>query len=257
VLLYHAVNDHPERRDDPYAVSRACFAAHVEAIRASGRVAIGMTELADGLRAQRPLPDRPVAVTFDDGFADTYDAVDVLLRHDLAATVYVTTGAVGSRDRLSRAGVADLAQLHRVEVGAHGVRHRRLDELDEHELDDEVGASKAQLEDLTQVGIDSFAYPHGAYDRRAREAVIRAGYRSAAAVKNAISHAGDDPFAIARWTVMRGTPPVRIAQVLEGNGIPLAWAHERLRTRAFRTARRQRRRLAARLGRSADREAAG
>jgi hypothetical protein len=49
--------------------------------------------------------------------------------------------------------------------------------------------------------------------------------------------------AIARWTVTEGTPAARIAQVLEGMGVPLAWTHERLRTRAYRTVRRRRRRL--------------
>jgi hypothetical protein len=91
--------------------------------------------------------------------------------------------------------------------------------------------------------IDSFAYPYGAYDARVRGAVIAAGYRSAAAVKNAVSHRDDDPFAIARWTVTSATPAKRLADVLDGRGVPLGWTRERLRTRAYRTARRQRRRL--------------
>jgi hypothetical protein len=73
--------------------------------------------------------------------------------------------------------------------------------------------------------------------------VIAAGFRSAAAVKNAVSHPGDDPMAIARWTVTEGTPAARIAEVLEGTGVPLAWTHERPRTRAYRAVRRRRRRL--------------
>jgi peptidoglycan/xylan/chitin deacetylase (PgdA/CDA1 family) len=247
VLLYHSVNDHAKPRDRPYSVSRACFAAHADAVRASGRMAIRMSELAAGLRSERPLPERCVAVTFDDGFADTYDAVQALLGRDISSTVYVTTGAVDTRDRLSCGGVAELARCPSVEVGAHGVRHRYLDELDDHELTEEVRGSKTQLEDMTQVPVNSFAYPHGAYDSRAREAVVRARYSSAAAVKNAVSHAGDDPFAIARWTVTHGTPACRIAQVLEGEGLPRAWMGERLRTRAFRTARRQRRRMTTRL----------
>jgi hypothetical protein len=43
--------------------------------------------------------------------------------------------------------------------------------------------------------------------------------------------------------VTGGTPAARIAQVLEGAGVPLAWGRERLRTRAYRTVRRRRRRL--------------
>jgi peptidoglycan/xylan/chitin deacetylase (PgdA/CDA1 family) len=249
VLLYHSVSDSPSQRDRTYSVPCACFAEHVDVVRASGRVTIAISELAAGLRGERRLPERPVAVTFDDGFADTYDAVETALRGGVRSTVYVTTGAVGSRDRLSPQAVAELARSPDVEIGAHGVRHRYLDELDDHELDHEVRGSKAQLEDLVQATVSSFAYPHGAYDARVRQAVIQAGYRSAAAVKNAVSHPADDPFAIARWTVTLGTPARRIAQVLEGEDLPRAWAHERLRTRVFRTARRQRRRAATRLGR--------
>jgi peptidoglycan/xylan/chitin deacetylase (PgdA/CDA1 family) len=243
VLLYHSVSDRPAPGDSWGAVSRAEFASHVRAIAASGRVAIGVTALAAALRGERGLPDRPVAVTFDDGFADTYGAVELLRLRDLAATVYVTSGEVGAANRLSRAQVADLARLPDVEVGAHGVRHRRLDELDDADLAEELYVSRARLEDLTQEGVVSFAYPHGSYDRRVREAVIAAGYRSAAAVKNAVSHADDDPLAIARWTVTAGTPATRIAQVLEGEGVPAAWGRERARTRVYRMARRGRRRL--------------
>jgi hypothetical protein len=107
--------------------------------------------------------------------------------------------------------------------------------------------SRTELEEITGSPVLSFSYPHGAYDRRARVAVVAAGYRSAAAVKNAVSHLGDDPFAIARWTVTAGTPAARIADVLEGRGVPRAWRGERLRTRGYRVARRQRRRLLARL----------
>jgi peptidoglycan/xylan/chitin deacetylase (PgdA/CDA1 family) len=132
-----------------------------------------------------------------------------------------------------------------VEVGAHAVRHRRLDELPDIELEDEVSGSKRELEQLTSEPVASFSYPHGAYDRRVRAAVAAAGYRSAAAVKNAISHHEDDPFAIARLTITSATSTDRVAQLLEGTGAPLAWTGQRVRTRMYRLARRSRRRLGA------------
>jgi peptidoglycan/xylan/chitin deacetylase (PgdA/CDA1 family) len=243
VLLYHAVNDRPPASGSWGAVSRAQFAAQVELIASSGREPIKLTTLAAGLRAEHPLPERAVAITFDDGYLDTYDAVALLAGRGLVCTVYVTTAEIGAPDRLSAAQLVELARMPAVELGAHAVHHRRLDELDERELAAEIRVSKARLEALTGARIDSFAYPHGAYDHRVRAAVVGAGYRSAAAVKNAVCHRGDDPFAIARWTVTAATPPERIAEVLEGKGVSLAWTRERLRTRAYRTARRQRRRL--------------
>jgi peptidoglycan/xylan/chitin deacetylase (PgdA/CDA1 family) len=248
VLLYHSVEDHPSHGDRRYAVSLAEFEAHVDAVIASGRVPVQIGELAAALRGERALPERPVAITFDDGFANTYDAVEELLWRNLPSTVYVTTGEVGAPNRLAPAQLVELVRLSSVEVGAHTVSHPRLDELAGEELMAEVAGSKMQLEDLTGVGVGSFSYPHGAYDQRAREAVIAAGYSSAVAVKNAISHPHDDPFAIARWTVTWGTSASRIAQVLEGERVPQAWSRERLRTRAYRTARRRRRGLTQALG---------
>jgi peptidoglycan/xylan/chitin deacetylase (PgdA/CDA1 family) len=246
VLLYHSVADDPA--DSRFAVSRATFEAHVDAIEASGRTTLRVSDLADGLRDERPLPARPAAITFDDGFADCHAAVDTLAGRGLSSTVYVTTSEIGAAGRLTPSRVAELAEMPLVEVGAHAVRHRYLDELDDGQLADEIEVSKIELEDVTRVAVDSFAYPHGAYDQRVRAAVIRAGYGSAAAVKNALSHARDDPFAIARWTVTSGTPASRIAQILEGVNAPVAWSHERVRTRAYRTVRRGRRRLARTLG---------
>jgi peptidoglycan/xylan/chitin deacetylase (PgdA/CDA1 family) len=247
VLLYHSVADEPSG-DREYAVSRATFEAHADAIEASGRATLSISELASGLRGERALPERAAAVTFDDGSADNYDAVHSLLRRGVCSTVYVITGEIGAPGRLDRSRVVKLARLSNVEVGAHCVHHRYLDELGGRELIDEVEDSKTELEDLIQLDVHSFAYPHGAYDRHVRQVVIDAGYRSAAAVKNAVSHAADDPFAIARWTVTWGTPASRIAQVLEGEDVSGAWADERLRTRAYRTVRRGRRRLARTLG---------
>jgi peptidoglycan/xylan/chitin deacetylase (PgdA/CDA1 family) len=246
VLLYHSVNDRAAARDRQWTTSPREFEAHIDVVCASGRTAMTVTAIADALRRERPLPARPVGITFDDGFSDTYDALALLAGRDLTSTIYITTGEVGAPHRLSESQLTELARSASVEVGGHAVRHRRLDELSGRELDCEVAESKTRLEQIVQGPIESFAYPHGAYDRRVRRAVVAAGYRSGAAVKKALSHEHDDPFALARWTVTAGTPPARIAEVLEGKGVPLAWTRERLRTRAYRAARRGRRRLSRR-----------
>lgn len=243
VLLYHSVADDPVG-DPRFAVSRATFEQHIQAIEASGRKTVNISDLAAGYREQQPFAEPVMAVTFDDGYADTYEAAIALLDRGLQSTVYITTSEVDARHRLTCSQVAELAHLPQIELGAHAVHHRYLDELRDGEIVEEVGPSKIELEEIAQAAVDSFAYPHGAYDRRVRRAVIEAGYSSAAAVKNATSHAADDPYAIARWTVTAGTSAVRIAQILAGDNVPRAWARERGRTRAYRAVRRGRRRLA-------------
>ncbi|MBV9195542.1 MAG: glycosyltransferase [Solirubrobacterales bacterium] len=241
VLLYHSVS---KRDDDPFAVTPETFKRHVEAITASGRTPLTVSEIADGLRGLRRLPERSVGITFDDGFADTVDAVDLLEREGLRSTVYITTGFVGSADMISERQLEHLAARRDVvELGAHTITHPYLDELPLWAAEDEVRASKAALEQMIGRPVGSFAYPHGAHDARVRELVITSGYRSAAAVKNAMSHADDDPWAVARWTVRSTTGGDDVDRFLMGGLAPLAWEGERLRTKAYRGLRRARRRL--------------
>ncbi|HZU39409.1 MAG TPA: polysaccharide deacetylase family protein, partial [Solirubrobacteraceae bacterium] len=241
VLLYHRVS---EAAGDRFAVAPARFRAHLAAIRDAGRSPLTVSQLAAALRGERELPQRPVAITFDDGYLDTPDAVAALCEAGLSATVFITTGAVGRSDGIRAAQIRELAALgSAVELGAHTVSHPRLDELPAVRARAEIAGSKRALEALAGRPINVFAYPHGAYDARARELVREAGFRCAAAVKNALSHAGDDPWAIARMTVERDTPVERVRALIDGHGAPLAWAGDRLRTRAYRQVRRARRRL--------------
>jgi len=86
--------------------------------------------------------------------------------------------------------------------------------------------------------VDSFAYPHGYYDRDVRQMVVDAGYLSASAGKDALSHVDDDQFALARITVRSTFDETKIDQVLAGEGFPRAWRREKWRTRGWRHVRR-------------------
>jgi peptidoglycan/xylan/chitin deacetylase (PgdA/CDA1 family) len=249
VLLYHAVAERAPHGMERWTVRPAAFLEHLDALAASGRVYVTMTALAEGLRGRRPLPAGTMAITFDDGYADTWEAALELRRRGLPSTVFVSSSEIGRAGRLTREQVRALGDLPEVEVGAHSVTHRRLDELGDAEIAAEVLGSRAHLQTLADTEITAFAYPHGAYDRRARHAVVDAGFLAGAAVKNALSHAGDDPYAIARWTVTCATTADQVQALLEGRGVRLATTHERARTRAFRLARRARRRGIETLGR--------
>lgn len=244
VLLYHSVSDSPAGPIAEFSLSPDDFRHQIDAIASGGREAVTVSELARRMSAgESAATANLVCVTFDDGWADNFDAAELLARAGIPATVYVTSGFLGDTGMLSRDGLRELAAVPGIEVGAHSVTHPRLDELPRRAIADEVLSSRAELERELSSSVDSFAYPHGAYDRRVREAVIAAGFTSAAAVKNALSHAGDDRFAIARWTVRRDHTLSEFSEVLSGSGARLAWRGERLRTRGYRTFRRMRRRV--------------
>src|SRR5205814_7651707 len=93
VLLYHRI---VELRSEPWNLSVAPrrFEEQMEALRAvASPVALARIVRALG---GGEIPDRAVAITFDDGYADNQAAaLPVLERHGVPATVFVTTGFVG------------------------------------------------------------------------------------------------------------------------------------------------------------------
>ena len=241
VLLYHAITARPPPGLKQFTVHPHRFVEHLGVVRDAGRVGLTVSQLAACLKGTSQLPDLPVLVTFDDGYADFLAAAEWLAAAGLPSTLYMTTGQVDAAGMLTRRQLQSLD--HAVELGAHSRTHPRLDELAPARLRSEVRGSKADLEDILQQAVRSFAYPHGDHDQNVRQTVVDAGYDSAAGVKNAFSHDRDDPFAIARITVTADTTAARIRELVQGRGAPLAWSRERRRTQAYRAYRRMRRRL--------------
>lgn len=234
ILLYHDVTDDPR---DVYAVTPATFARHMSLVAGSGRTPLTVDAYVDVLTGQAQGVARPVLVTFDDGYRDFGRAVDAMSAASVdQATLYVTTGQADT-DRMVR--WADLVTLpETIQIGAHSRSHPQLDLLDADRLDVELRGSKDDVEQRLGRPCRSFAYPHGHHGRRVADAVRAAGFSSAAAVKNALSHDRDDPYALARVTITAETTDGELGQLLEGRGAPLAWSRERLRTKAFRAYRR-------------------
>lgn len=238
ILLYHSVSDDPSSWISRLAVTPRAFARHLDALSAAGRTPLTISHLREGLAGRLPMPDRPVAITFDDGFADTLTlAAPLLAERRMVATVYVTTATVGGvspgGDRmLDWAQVGELAARGH-EIGAHSHRHPELDMVPLDVARREVGQCKEILECHLGGAVDSFAYPFGYSSAAVRDLVREAGYRSACSVKNAFSSGTDPGLQIPRLTVGAATGDARLARWLGGGGAPVGRRGERPVSRAW------------------------
>jgi peptidoglycan/xylan/chitin deacetylase (PgdA/CDA1 family) len=259
ILLYHSVSETATPAYRPFAIDPETFALQMDVLIASGRTALTVGQYVSLLRSGAELPERPVVLTFDDGFRDFREfALPVLAVRELRATLYLVSVYIEEKARwLEGLGEGDRellgwkelceCQAYGIELGSHGHSHSELDTLPLVEAQEEIVLSKHILEESLGTEIGTFAYPHGYHDRRLRAAVIAAGYTSACAVKNAVSPFGDDPFALARITVTSDLSLDRFCDLLDGRGVPRAWQRERLATRAWRIYRRTRARRHHRL----------
>ena len=96
ILMYHIVDAPRSEREAKYCCLPTRFAEQMAWI-AEECHALGLDELLVGLEGKAKLPENTVAITFDDGFADTFErAMPVLSKHRIAATMYVVANRIGA-----------------------------------------------------------------------------------------------------------------------------------------------------------------
>ena len=252
ILLYHGVAEDTEGPSAPWIIDPHAFADHLDALAAVGARPVTMHGLVDALDSGEPPAPGTVVLTFDDGFADfASGALPALVERGWPATLYVTTGAIGStttwlpenRPMLSWSALDEIV-AEGVEIGAHTMHHPQLDLLPPERARSEIVGSRSELQDRLGLPVETFAYPHGYHNRRVRGLVVETGFRSCCAVKHRFSSALDDRFALSRVMVRKGDAPHLVAQWARGEGLPVSsGATTPIPSLAWRQVRRVRARL--------------
>jgi peptidoglycan/xylan/chitin deacetylase (PgdA/CDA1 family) len=216
-------------------------------LKCLGYTTLPFSELATRLTSGGHVPERTIALTFDDGYADFYvNALPVLQHHDFTATLFVTTGWLDDAGAFAAGCPLDRmltsAQVRRIadagiEIGAHSHSHAELDQLPAAQLERELADSKALLEDVTGRAVRTLAYPYGYSNRRVRAAVAANGYRYAAAVANRAARSPLDPMASPRLTIRRSTDMSAFERIARTDGLGRAFLRDRLLTGGYSVVR--------------------
>ncbi|MBD2464262.1 polysaccharide deacetylase family protein [Oscillatoria sp. FACHB-1407] len=180
VLMYHDILPEKEVFFD---VTPEEFEAHLQLIKQNGLTPINLDQLVAHLSTGVPLPEKPVLLTFDDGYEGHYTYVLPLLRkYGYPGIFGIYTDKVGrnyGRSSLTWEQLREMAADPLVTIASHSLSHRRLDEIPDHQVRREVVESKRILEEQLGIPINHFVYPEGNYSDRAKYWVQLAGYHSA------------------------------------------------------------------------------
>lgn len=134
---------------------------------------------------------KDVVITFDDGNASDLElALPALRDRGLTATFFVIAGRLGAPHFLDETGVRALAAAG-MEIGCHGMHHRRWRGLDQSGLHGELVEAKAILEHTVEQPVTLAACPFGSYDRGVLRALRRCGYRHVFTSDGGFARPGD------------------------------------------------------------------
>ncbi|MFF3467981.1 polysaccharide deacetylase family protein [Streptomyces sp. NPDC002619] len=248
ILMYHSVAHTPNLATRALSVAPEAFAEQMALLGDGGFTPLTTAQLAAAWRSSRPLPRRPVLITFDDGYQGVHrHALPVLVEHGFAATLFVSTGWLrgasgtgGGPDTMLDWGQVRALGDAGVEVGGHSHTHPQLDQVGDEALWWELLRCKEIVADELGTPPVSFAYPYGYSSRRVRRAVREAGFAQSLAVGNALARRRQGPYALRRVTVRRTTGIDEFARLADGRTIVRTFAGDRALTKGYAVVRRAR-----------------
>jgi len=219
ILMYHNIDNPPQGARIPNLyVTPRMFRFQMWYLRAAGFKVVSIQDML-ALVSQANVDKNLAAITFDDGYMDFYkNAYPVLKRYGYPSTVYVVSGLVGkdnvwdSRNENFAKPLMDWKKIieisrNGVQIGSHTKTHPELTRLSAGEQNEEISASKKDLEEQLKYPIDTFCYPGGDHDEQVKKAVKKAGYRNAITTQRGHVEEGYDPYALRRIPIKLITNP--------------------------------------------------
>lgn len=174
ILLYHDfVLEVPE--DDPddfnYINTPNGFEENIKILLDNGYTFLSFKDLNEAYSGKKELPDKPILITFDDGYYSNYKYIfPILKKYNVSGSIFIVTDNIGKtidgKKYLTWKQCEIMQDSGLVEIFSHSKRHIFYDRFPVRKLKDDVKKSYEEIEKhLGEKDLKVFAYPYGAYTK--------------------------------------------------------------------------------------------
>lgn len=176
ILVYHHVSE-----DTPVAtsISPDQFAQHLDYLEENHFNPIGIERMLSAINQGEALPEKAIAISFDDAYESVYSTAFPLLKErDWPFSVFVSTEAIDS----AFTGYMSWQQLQELsdygaEIGGHTQTHAHLVRKLEGEsqiawrnrVSQEIDVANQRIEERLDTKVRLFAYPYGEFNGALKE----------------------------------------------------------------------------------------
>jgi peptidoglycan/xylan/chitin deacetylase (PgdA/CDA1 family) len=167
ILCYHRIGID---RKSEYEVTPSTFEADMKILADSGYHSIMPSQLYDYLVYNKPLPEKPVMITFDDSRAEHFQiAAPVMEKYGFKGVFFIMTITYNKKNYMTTEQIAQLSKAGHC-IGLHSWDHVMVTKYkDEFDWKKEVTDPKTKLEKIINAPVEYWAYPDGIYNHRATE----------------------------------------------------------------------------------------
>lgn len=204
VVEYHHVSDTTPKST---SISPDHFIAHLDYLSRTGFKVVPLNQLAELVRQGEALPDKTIAITFDDAYASVYTtAFPLLKKRGWPFTVFVNTDSVGQSklfmnwDQLREMSKAGATIANHSVSHAHLVRRNNDETLEQwrERVKSEILNAQQIIEQEIGSAPTIFAYPFGEYDTSTQSILREQGYIAFGQQSGPLSPS-DNPQALPRF----------------------------------------------------------
>jgi len=200
VLMYHAVSDEVWGIRELF-VKPENMEKQIVWLLDNGYTPIFFEDLAslDGI-------EKPVILTFDDGYDDNYLYLyPILKKYNVKATVFIITDTVGWKNKLTEEQILEMSRSGLVSFQSHTATHPDLDLVSPEQQERELTSSKLYLARLLKKESFVLCYPTGRYDSSALK-FTKENYSFAVTMNDSrLYNTSDDPYTVRREYIARST----------------------------------------------------
>ena len=205
ILMYHYISNPPADADiyrEDLSVTPENFREQMLYLVEEGFTTIDLYDLSMAVANNRPLPEKPVILTFDDGYLDNYqNSYPILLELGLIATFFVATGFVdaGNPNYMDWPMIEEMSSAG-MRIEPHSKSHRDLRDEDRAFLVYEIQGSQETIAAHLGYMPRYFAYPGGRYDDPVIEILTEREFWGSVTTVPGRWHSFDDRY---EWTRQR------------------------------------------------------
>lgn len=202
VLMYHSISTIP---GNSLGVPVKQFIDEMVWLHQQNYHSISMEDLYQALLNKAQVPEKPILLTFDDGYADNYSSAWPILRQNgFRGTFFIITNSVGP-GMMNWNQINDLSRQGN-SIGSHTVHHPDLSRLSYKKQENELANSKQELENHLGITEMAFCFPSGRYNKITLDLMTKLGYNLGFTTFSGRVHLGDNLLTLKRIRIYGGMP---------------------------------------------------
>jgi len=207
VLMYHSIHSDPAKTGD-YVITPEALEYDLQYLQQQGYTSVVMSDVIAYVQEGTPLPEKPVMITFDDGYYNNYlNAYPLLQKYEMQAVISIIVGETDkysaidenreSYSHLTWDMVNEMIESGTVEIQNHsydlhhttgsrrGVCQRGDETAEQYRkaVGEDLQKAQDRIEEMTGWRPNTFTYPFGSYSSGSEALLEELGFSASLGVE--------------------------------------------------------------------------